>query len=416
MQASKIIGKLLGKTGMQISRTFLVNSCVFVVGLFINILIARYFGQESFGVYSYFFGLTNLIYIFASFGLANSVAKLTRDQIGKSLTKKIVLFVAATSFVFSLIAYFAGRVFGLNPDMKFFFWLVFAYSFGVCAFNIMGGLLRRLERFDLAINFSLYNRLFLLALTGVSILLKNFWLALVSMSIAIISLVPFETRKAELSKSAGSLAGTLKASFVFFLALISMHAMYHIDRISINYVLDFVQLGYYTGFSNFVNILRIGAFTIPFVMITKSAHYKYNLFRSARKLLLFVTPVAVIIGLTSPFFVPLLFGAEFQQIDYLLVWSLVLSCLLLVLYSLINSIYLGTENSRKKKIVLIVDAIFSVAVNFALNIVFIQQIGLAGAPVATAIVLLAKIGLNMYGLKSAKFAKTNLLGLVSAKD
>jgi O-antigen/teichoic acid export membrane protein len=396
----------LGKTGNIISKVFIINILIVSIGLLTNILLARFFGKENFGIYSYFFGLTNLIYIFASFGLANGIAKLTQKDLSKDLLKNVILFLLATSFVISSIIYLVGEHLNLNPSMDFFFWLIFAYGFGVCIFNFMGGSLRRLEKFKLAINFSLYNRIILIILIGFSIIIRNFWFVLLAMSIAILSLIPLEIKKTKLGLNKLNLRNLIITSIPFFLALINMQSMYHIDRISIKYVLDFAQLGYFSAYSNFINILRIGAFTIPFVMITRSSRQDYNIYKSIKKLVILLSPLALIIGLLSPFIVPFLFGAEFVLVNQTLIWSIVTASSLLVIYSLINSIYLGKGHGKQINIILTIDAILSVIINLILNIILISKMGLVGAPIATSIVLIIKIILNLIGLKLTKLTKS----------
>ncbi|MBT3582978.1 oligosaccharide flippase family protein [Candidatus Woesearchaeota archaeon] len=393
----------LGKTGKIISKVFLVNILIVAIGLLTNIVIARFFGKENFGIYMYFFSITNLIYIFASFGLANTFAKFNLNELTKTLLKKVISLLVLSSFIFSVAIYFFGEYLNLNPNIKLFFWLVLLYSFGVSLFNILGGSLRCLEKFKLAIKFSLYNRIILILLILFAILLRNFWFVLLAMSIAIISLSIYEFSKIKFGVKNISIKKLLLITFPFFLALINMHSMYHIDRISINYVLDFAQLGYFSAYSNFINILRIGAFTIPFVMITKSSRQKYMPFKSIKKLLILLLPIALLIGLITPFIVPFLYGSEFVDINYYLIWSMVVSSALLVIYSLINSIFLGEHTSNKTtNIILGFDAFLSICVNLILNVILISNFGLIGAPVATAIVLLGKIFLNLFGLKFSR--------------
>ena len=393
------ITKILGKTSKILSEVFLINAIIVGIGLLTNILIARWFGQENFGIYMYFFSLTNLIYLFASFGLANYLAKLKQTELSRKLFIVLIVLTLISTFLISSIIYLAGNF--LQPQIKFWFWLVFLYSFGITLFNITGGALRRLEKFRLAINFSLLNRIFLFSLIVISALMQNFWLVLFSMSIAILSLVLLELPKLKLANKT-----ILKPTFFkvapFLLALLSMQALYHIDRVSINYLLGFVQLGYFSGYSNFINILRIGAFTIPFVMITKSSRQEYNLSRSLRKLCLLLAPIALILGFVAPLIVPFLFGSEYSLVNYPLIWLMILASSLLVIYSLVNSIYLGVgKSNRRMTNILLVDAIFSVVLNLILNVVLINQYGLVGAPLATAITLLAKILLNIQAIKLA---------------
>jgi len=82
---------------------------------------------------------------------------------------------------------------------------------------------------------------------------------------------------------------------------------------------------------------------------------------------------------------------------------MVVSSALLVIYSLINSIFLGEHTSNKTtNIILGFDAFLSICVNLILNVILISNFGLIGAPVATAIVLLGKIFLNLFGLKFSR--------------
>ena len=180
------ITKILGKTSKILSEVFLINAIIVGIGLLTNILIARWFGQENFGIYMYFFSLTNLIYLFASFGLANYLAKLKQTELSRKLFIVLIVLTLISTFLISSIIYLAGNF--LQPQIKFWFWLVFLYSFGITLFNITGGALRRLEKFRLAINFSLLNRIFLFSLIVISALMQNFWLVLFSMSIAILIL------------------------------------------------------------------------------------------------------------------------------------------------------------------------------------------------------------------------------------
>jgi O-antigen/teichoic acid export membrane protein len=396
---TEMISKILGRTGERISKTFLINLIVVSVGLLTNILIARFFGQELFGVYSYFFGLTNLIYIFASFGLVNSIAKLNPEDLSKSLIKKIILFLITTSFITALFAYALGEYFRLNPDINYFFIFVFLYSAIVCIFTVLGGALRRLEKYETAAYFSLFNRIILILMIIAITTIGKFWWIFPSMTLAILLLLPFEFSKGSFSRQSAKLKELLKTSLPFFLSIIGINAIYHIDRISIKFVLDFAALGYYTGFANFINILRTGAYVIPFVMITASARKKFDTLKSLRKLLFLLLPISLGVGLIAPVIVPLLFGSEYAQINYLLIWSIVISCTLLVLYSLINSLYLSKTNNKRKNYVLLLDAILSTIINLILNIYLITLWGLAGAPIATIIVLILKIILNTYGLK-----------------
>ena len=303
MQITKRLN-FLGKTGNIISEVFLINILIVGVGLLTNTFIARWFGQENFGIFMYFFSITNMIYLFVSFGLANYVAKLKQSELSRKLFIKIIYVILIFNFLGSAIIYIVGR--NLQPQIAFWFWLVFLYSFGMTLFNIVGGALRRLEKFKLAMYFSLFNRIVLIVLVAISALLQNFWLVLLSMSIAIISVILFELPKIKLSNSGASIKTTLNKSIPFLLALLSMQVLYHIDRISIRYLLSFTQLGYFSGYSNFINILRIGAFTIPFVMITKSSRQEYNIYRSLRKLSIVLIPLALIIGFSAPYFVPFL--------------------------------------------------------------------------------------------------------------
>ncbi|MBT3940932.1 oligosaccharide flippase family protein [Candidatus Woesearchaeota archaeon] len=394
--------KVFGKTGSIISTTFVIYFIATSVGLLTNIVIARFFGKEMFGVYSYFLSITNLIHIFASFGLANTIAKLTEKQLSRKLLAKILVYVIIASFVFSLVFYQIASYLDLNPALNFFFWLIFGYSLMISVFTILSGAIRRTERYEVSMRFLTFNRVLVFLFILIAILSKNFWLVLLSATVSMLLLVPFKLKLTRLSSQKANFKPLFKKSLPFFLALIGMHSIYYIDRISIKYVLNFSELGYYTGFSNYINILRVSAYVIPFVMITASARKDFNIIGSVKKLISFILPFALAIGLTAPYLVVFLFGSEFAKVDSFLIWSLVISSSLLVIYSLINSIYLGqVQETRRKVVILTFDAILAIVVNLALNIFLISKIGLAGAPIATITVLAIKILLNTYGLKTS---------------
>src|SRR3989338_7293276 len=81
---SNIIKEKIGKTSQKILGVFFIQGLIAGLGLFANVLIARFFGAEALGIYTYFFSLVVIISTLSTFGLQNSVPILLKKKPAKT--------------------------------------------------------------------------------------------------------------------------------------------------------------------------------------------------------------------------------------------------------------------------------------------------------------------------------------------
>ena len=71
----KVKGFLSGETKGHLIKTFLVYFFVSFFMVLTKIVIARLYGQEELGIYSYFFSVASFLFLFTSFGFCEALTK-----------------------------------------------------------------------------------------------------------------------------------------------------------------------------------------------------------------------------------------------------------------------------------------------------------------------------------------------------
>lgn len=396
----------LGKTIKELSKVYVVNFLIVVFGFLANILIARFFGVGNLGAYSYFFSLVSLLSVLGLFGLHDAIAKLIAEkkEASKDLFWKSLIALPLTLISSWVILWFINKFVPSVPIDYFKGW-VFAYIFINCIYYLGLGVLRGFKKFTTASLFSLYPRIififFILFAEGFG---QFDWLILGGMSWSLLILYPLLFGKIKL-------IGSKKISFqnlwftgqVLWLTNLGMLALIHLDKLVLGGLVSLNELGQYTAYSNTVNLLRLGAFVLPIVLVPMAATKKYKIKKSFKKLILLLIPSGLIMGALSFWLVPFLFGSETKNVNILLPWLMVLSSCLMVIYSYFNSLYVGEGKSNTKQLrVIIIDFILSIPINMWLIIYLVKSLGLIGAPLALSIVLILKIFLNVYFLKDLR--------------
>ena len=75
---NKIIQKFTkkqGETSSHLIKTFFVYGFFTLAVLLSRVLIARFYGQEFLGIFTYFFSLVSLVFLFTSFGLPEAITQ-----------------------------------------------------------------------------------------------------------------------------------------------------------------------------------------------------------------------------------------------------------------------------------------------------------------------------------------------------
>ena len=395
-----------GKTINELSKVYFVNFLIVIFGFLANILIARSFDIGALGTYSFFFSLVSLLSVFGLFGLHDAIAKLIAEK--KETSKylfNLSIFVPFISFIISWIILKVIESYGLLREIEYFKGWVLLYIFINCIYYLWLGILRGFKEFTSASLFSLLPRIVFVLFIVISFWWKNFeWLILGGMSWSLIIFYPFLFKKIKLIGSEKIKSNILiNTSLILWMTNLGMLALIHLDKLVIGNLISLKVLGQYAAYSNTVNLLRLGAFVLPTVLIPMAVTNKYKIKKSFKKLILFLIPIGLIMGLLSFKLVPFLFGSETEDVNNYLPWLMVLSSCLMVIYSYFNSLYVGEGKSNKKQIItIIIDFLLSTLVNIGLIIYLVKGLGLIGAPLALSIVLIFKIFLNMYFLKDLR--------------
>lgn len=402
---SRLYSRFFGRTSKELIKVFIIQLLVVFFGFITNIVIARLFGKEELGIFTYFFGLVGLLAIISLFGMQNSIVRIIKKDadVARLLLQKSFLIAIPLMLVITWAALVITDYLGLNPDFPYFKWLVFSYVFFEGIYALLSNSLRGFDRFTLSQLFNLLFRICFFVLVFVGFYLRSFSFVLLSMTLALLVNFPYMLKKfyqyLPKVKKAFSTLVFMRTSYAFFVQSIALYSMLQIDRLSINYVLSFTYLGEYAAYSSVINIIRLAAAVFPIVLTPLAVATKYKIKSSLKKIMFMLVPFALFVYFASWYLVPFLFGTEFV-IDYYIPLAMTVSASLLVVYSYLVSIYLGEGDLSKKQLGFVtVDAVLSVFVNLGLNVLMLMKFGLIGAPIATAITIIFKIFVVSIGLK-----------------
>ncbi|MBS3123694.1 oligosaccharide flippase family protein [Candidatus Woesearchaeota archaeon] len=403
-----------GQTTSYLLKTFFIYGLISLSILLTRVLIARFYGIDSLGIFSYFWSLVTVVFLFASFGIPEALTQtIVKDpsKIYSTLKYWSIFSLPLTLLIILPLVFFEGY---LPPGLILNFVL---YLITYHLFYLSYSILRGYKRFFECSLFSLVNRLLAIFLIVISFLLGlpfntmllSFSLALLISAIwpmkQIISLIRlssvdknFQTiSRISPTNRKLALKEFLGLSISLFLVQAGFYFLREVDMILIPHLLNFQELGIYSAHSSLTNIIRLIAYVFPVVVLPLAAVNKYKISTSLKKIIYLLIPFSLLILAATYWLVPLLYGKEYQSLWLPLV--LVLSSSLLVIYSYFNSILAGENNfSSKYFLIIIIDFLISLILNTALIIQFIGWFGLMGAPLATGITVILKIIFNIYAL------------------
>lgn len=406
------VKKNVGHTSKNILSVFIIQGLIAGVGLLTNIFIARLFGAEALGIYSYFFSLVVIIAVISVLGFQNSVPVLIKKNPSwtSSLLKKTVFYSTLSSVAITTLVLMITSYFKLNPSTPYFYFAVYLYIIFWVGYAILSNAVSAYNRFNLASSLSLRVRIiFILLILLIVIFTKNIEYVLICFGISVIVSIPYLWWKIRrIFPSTNHPMNNFDlfyASIPFLLQSISIFFIYHGDRFVINYFLSFGELANYSAYSSLISAIRLLSGVFSLVLTPLAVTNTYHIKKSFSKLLLFLLPLSTIILIVSIYFVPLLYGSEYHE-EILLPLSMTISSILLVIYSYFNALYLGEESSKGKISIMIIDVLLSTLFNLFLNAALIPIYGLVGAALATSMTLIIKILLNVYALRNLRAKKT----------
>ena len=402
IQAS--LGK--GQTTPQLYRTFFIYALIALSIIGTKVLIARLYGQEELGIFSYFFSLVTVAFLFTSFGLCEAITQTVVRRPGRlrNALGKTILFIIPSTIIIS-IPFVASNYLLSSSSLKInFVFYILTYTLFYLTYSILRGF----KKFTEGSWYSLMNRiLFMVFIVIAARWAFPFDWVLLSLSVALclagVMALPSiyklwkRSPKTESvpSKEFLSLAGSL------FMMQTGFYVLREMDIIIIPYIVDFNQLGIYSAQSSLSNIIRLIAYVFPVVVLPMAVANQYKIKESLYKILKILIPFSLLILLATYIFVPLLYGTGYS--DRWLPAVLVLAAALLVIYSYFNSILVGENKMSGFYLkIIVIDFLISVIINTVLLILFIRWWGIVGAPLAISVVIILKILLNIYGIRKLR--------------
>ena len=392
--------------------SFIAKGVAFVFFYIFIIFLARSLGVELFGKWSFFYSILTIIFVISYFGV-NPSAKIflarSKDKneisynIFSSLKLRLII-----SFFFIIIC---GIVFTLIPasiigDLRYLFILALPFIFLKALVEYLRHVFQGLHRikYQSYINLCEYglNLLLTVILVYFMFSLKSVVLALtISTLITVIFGFIFLKKFWNFARNKTKEKENIKKIFHYSLplAFISFGFLIitEVDIVMLGWLGTPQEVGVYAAAKNFVNKLPQIAFAITMgVMPTFAKLNSENFdilksrFKKVLKINFFIyVYISGAILLFSPFFVPLIFGAEYSNsvlpLQILSIWLFIVS---------FNVLFNSFLDFQKKAWRRAIHFSLTMALNIILNIIFIPILGPVGAAIATTLGYMVFVGLN----------------------
>jgi O-antigen/teichoic acid export membrane protein len=378
---------LLAEKGLRIIDAF-----------FIGIWLARYLGPDDFGVFSY---AESFVYLFAAFAALGLDQIVVRELVKDDSKKDEIL---GTTFVLRLVGFvvmFAGIVFVThlldNTEIKNTMVMVIALtvffqSIRGVDFYFQSKVLSKYTVISNLIAVSVLSIVkVILILSEAPLIYFAYALVLEWVIISVGYIVSYLHHKQSFLKWRFKFAvakDLLKKSWFLIIGSVAAALYMKIDQVMIDEMLDERSVGLYSVAVKLTSIwifvtVAITQSVFPSLVSTRKKDRTLFLKR-LQQLYDVLIKIAVIVSILytifASYFVPLLFGSEYTESSYILVfyiWSIVF----VFLSNGSWGYYLNENLERFSSIRLVIGAV----VNITLNIFFIEWYGLMGAAYATLI-------------------------------
>ena len=417
-----------GNTTTHLVHTFLIYGLIALSIIVTKVLIARFYGQEELGLFSYFFSLVTIVFLFTSLGFPEAVTQTIVKEPEKLRRAVYYAFIFIVPSTMIIILPLVLTNFFMMPELKVHF---VVYIVAYTLFYFTYSILRGFKKFAEGSWYSLANRIIFIAIViWLGLRQVNFISVLFGLSVALVLATIISLPRLILfwrdnwkNNSEDKLGDWSKKEFIslafsLFLMQAGFYLLRETDTLIIPYLTGFTQLGLYSAHSSISNIIRLIAYVFPVVVLPMAAISRYKMKESFYKIIKLLVPFSLLILIATYVFVPLLYGEQYT--DYILPIFLVISSALLVIYSYFNSVFVGeNKSSRFYFKILTIDFLLSLIVNTGLIIILVRSLGILGAPLATTIVVIIKILLNIYGIKRLRTQsgeKSDTIALKKEKD
>ena len=370
----------------------------------IYILISRYYGAESFGIFSLIFALMIVSSVVARVGLDTYVLRVisslenNKKEIGMFL-KKVFIIIFISSTVVSLVILLSSRLIDTylfkSIDASNYLiglsLIVLPYTF----FNVLPEVFRGfddIKRYSFFRNLS--QNFTIASLLAFSILFHYNYdpiyilytaVIIITILITIVIYKFLKKHKINLLERGNYNKKILKYSYPMFLASSIMFIMGYIDSFMISYYLDEYQVGIYNACINLSMIITfipisIGGFISPKV----SSAYSKNEFKTVKKI--FNNSLIIITIVTIPIFLILYFFAEFFLGLFGTAFTVATTTLLITNIAYLSEALCGPVgfilNMTDNQHIFMKILMISVSINIIFNAILIPIYGINGAGIA----------------------------------
>ena len=411
-----------GTTSKHLLKTYFVYVFVALLMVATKVVIARFYGQEELGVYSYFFAIGSFLFLWTSFEFGEALTQLIvkgKHDLKQSFWQSVKLGLLTTIVAIGIL-YLLNRQFELFANYPFIFWSLILFIVSYSAYYLLYSVLRGDKQFAKSSSYSLvWRTLFVIGILFFALFGLPFWQVLIFLSVCIliaaVSMLPsflkLWNRVDGAVKSVVSSSELWKLAFALFLVQVGFYSLRTIDIYVLEMLLSFSEVGYYSAYASLTNVIRLLAYVFPVVVLPMAAVSNYKIRKSLSRLLMFVIPFAALVLVGTVIFVPLFYGPEYAN-GFWLSFALVMSASILLLYSYSSSIFAGENDVSSKYLwVLGIGFLLSIVGNAALNYWLIGSYGIIGAPIATGIVVFVKLLFLLGAIKwfrvSARKAKNS---------
>jgi len=392
--------------------SFLAKGVASIFFIALNIFLARYFGSEKFGIWSFFFSILSIILLTSNLGINAStrkfVAQYNNTENLKAVLRSSLRVRLIFSFAFALLFMFLYRLLAVGVGRPNFE-LMFLFSVPIIFFS---GLVEYLKavfqgfyrlKYNFFINTSEQGLKFLLALfflffTGELVaILYSFNFALFITGIIGFSLLYFNFYRHLPPVNKSFEKRILKYSLPLFFATFSFAIAAEIDTVMIGFLNSNMQVGIYAVAKQIIIRLphlslaiALGAMPVFAQMTSGNKTKLRKLFYRLLRYNTFIFGAIIFIILTLGWnFIPLFFGAEYTKSALIL--ALLTPYLFLASCSVFLDQLIDYRGLAKRRVI---NFTFTIILNILLNLLLIPEYGAIGAAISTSISYLPYTILN----------------------
>ncbi|PTP14239.1 hypothetical protein CWO27_11555 [Vibrio sp. 10N.286.51.C3] len=362
--------------------------------ILVNILVARFLGVETLGIYAYIIGLVSLVAVIAEFRILNVLVKelvVSNDNdigclLGSSLLSNVIFSLVGLSCI-------ALYVFLFEHDSDIVIGLFIASTIYIAKIpRVFRALFISLEKNKLIMIAEFFSTIIMISVSALIVFYSdnlNYILAIRVVDCLVISfflIVFFKKLNIKLSVDLAKMKLLIYKSAPLVLSAAAMIIFQRIDIVMIKMIKGNEMAGLYSAATNYMMVFSL----LPMVLseslsprLFRKNAIKHNEVIQEKYIRIIVFSgflMSCLMGGSSYYFIPLLYGDEFyRSVQPALILSL--SPVLISLGCSAGQIIINSNLQSKA----FIKSIFACVINIIFNFLLIPKYGINGAAIATVI-------------------------------